>query len=162
MNEETFVVPAFASNGLNIFSSPDLRERVLFEIALPQLSWNTGRETFVRLQTGLLCKIVLLGPSIFFSLVGNMATNSPWLVLFNLLSKLDLSILDWTLTCGAKIMKFNKGLLTFGFFIPLVEADVAAEVTWSLVGGLEELQDPSSRSCSRICLFSQSASPDCK
>ena len=59
-------------------------------------------------------------------------------------------------------MKFNKGLLTFGFFIPLVEADVAAEVSWSLVGGLEELQDPASSSCSRICLFSQSLSPDCK
>ena len=88
--------------------------------------------------------------------------NSPWLVLFNLLSKLDLSILDWTLTCGGKTMKCNKGLLTFGFFIPLVEADVAAEVSWSLLGGLEELQDPASSSCSRICLFLHAWSPDCK
>ena len=71
-NKKTFIVPAFASNGLNIFSSPDLRERGLFEIALPQSSWNTGRETFVRLQTGLLCKIISLGFSIFFSLVGNI------------------------------------------------------------------------------------------
>ena len=70
--KKTFIVPAFASNGLNIFSSPDLRERGLFEIALPQSSWNTGRETFVRLQTGLLYKIISLGPSIFFSLVGNI------------------------------------------------------------------------------------------
>ena len=149
--------------------SPDPRERVQFEIVLLQSSWNIRRETFAPCQTGLLCKGMRLfsmctsfGFNQYWWGIVKVGSKIPWLVLFNLSSKLDLSNCDCILAFKCEFKKSstkNEGFPTFGFFIPF--SDVV-EGGFSLLGGLEELQAPSSTSCSRIGLFLQSGSPDCE
>ena len=91
--------------------------------------------------------------------------SPPWLVLFSLLSRLDFSIFDWILA-WIYIFLTNcleiQGFLTPGFFIPLREVCVEADVSSSLLGSCELLQAPSSTSCSRIALFLHSEVPVCK
>ena len=92
----------------------------------------------------------------------NTFCTPPWLVLFSLLSRLDFSIFDWILAWIYVFLKYcpkTQGFLTPGFFIPLREFCVEANVSSSLLGSCELLQAPSSTSCSRIALFLHSGAP---
>ena len=133
--------------------------------ALQQWGWNTGRETFAQLQTGHLWRYVWKKVFGLLDKCINIFCTPPWLVLFSLLSRLDFSIFDWILAWIYVFPKYwlkTQGFLTPGFFIPLSEVCVEADVSSSLLGSCELLQPPSSTSCSRIALFLHSEVPVCK